>query len=226
MTITVEGVADGAHSLFVYGGDVGDCSPELGGAKNPLLSKPGGEALSEGPFKRGFVVVPDKSSYYACAYLYASPDRFPDAWRPACIVMPMNECYVPMITPLDVIAVAELAKRAADKTAEEFAARVSAEEAQVRHEREAAERVASEEAATRRAEEEAQQKAREAARCHVPRVLGHTQTGAKRLLAAAHCRVGHVTIRRGARRPLHVVWQRPGRGGSYPAGTFVAVRLD
>jgi hypothetical protein len=61
--------------------------------------------------------------------------------------------------------------------------------------------------------------------CVVPALAGHSLHGAKRLLVGAHCRVGHVTVRRHSRETLVVVHQSAARGRRLVSGAAVAVVL-
>lgn len=216
LVITAEGIADGAHRLFVFGGksscQAWPSEEEEGHAL--ALTAPGGELLPAGAFTRPFTVIPTLgSSYGVCAFLDTSASALRDAWASGCFALsPGPDCRLPELNPAAVL------------TAEEYARKVLAEEEQQRAEREAHEHLLADEAAQALKERE-EAKAQEAARCHVPRVLGHTAPAARRMLAAAHCRLGHVTVRKGARKPLRIFWQRPGRGGDYAPGTAVAVRL-
>jgi cytochrome c peroxidase len=66
---------------------------------------------------------------------------------------------------------------------------------------------------------------RSGARCVVPRLRGRTVAQARRLLARAKCRLGHVTTpRRAGRRPV-VAGQEPGAGSRRVVNTRVRVRL-
>jgi hypothetical protein len=58
----------------------------------------------------------------------------------------------------------------------------------------------------------------------VPRLHGKTLRQARRALAAASCRLGGISRRRGAKK-LVVRWQRPRPGRRLPAGAPVAVVL-
>jgi hypothetical protein len=77
------------------------------------------------------------------------------------------------------------------------------------------------------ARERAGQQARapSSAKCIVPSLVGHTLSGARRLLARAHCTLGHVTRPRAHGGRLHVARQKPARGTRLAAGARVSVRL-
>jgi hypothetical protein len=222
LKITVEGIADGAHRLFVFGQSEG-CPGWLGRyeqAPAEELTAPGGETLPSGPFSRSFEVIPERGTVYGvCAFLDTSSSALPDAWTSGCFSLDGTpDCRFPELDPYGVLAAEEMGRKVVAEEERELTERET-------REREARERLAAE-AVARGEREHEEAKVHEAARCHVPRLVGHSQAGAKRLLLAAHCRLGHVTVRQGAGKPVHVVWQRPRRGGSYAPGTSVAVRLD
>lgn len=220
ITVTVEGVADGAHRLFVYGGAVEHgCGIEHVEQlqQQTALTPAEGEALAAGSFVREYQAVPmAEGRYIVCAYLDAPPTRFPDAWEQGCFSVPSGECYESLLSPAAIL------------TTEALVAKVRAEEEQKRTEQAASARAAEEavaaEMAARVAHEQARLKA-EAERCHVPRLLGHSLSGAKKLLRGTHCRLGSVTVHRQLGRPPRIVWQHPGRGGDYAPGTRVSIRL-
>ena len=226
VTVTVSGIADGAHHLVVDGayleagqGHSPACAPAQAEGTRTLTPS-GGETLSPGPFETHFTVVPKhECDFFVSAYLEIAGNRYPDAWAYDCLAWweetsPGVWSYISCVHPaLDFTGLL---------AAEEQGQRIIREEEQQRSEREAQERAAAEEnarAAKRREEQEA-------ARCHVPRLLGHTLADARRLLGKAHCRLGAVTPRHRPRGVLRVRWQRPGKGGSYPAGAAVAVRVS
>jgi len=222
MTVTVEGVADGSHRLFVYGGAIEHgCGIEHVEhlQQQTTLTPAEGETLAAGPFKREYDAVPALGGrYIVCAYLDAPPARFPDAWEVGCFWVPSGDCYESMISPAGILTAEELGRKVVADEERELSERQAREQG-------ARERSAAEEAA-RAAREQAELNAREAARCHVPRLLGHTLATARRLLAEAHCRLGTVEPKHRPKGELRVRWQRPGKGGSHPAGTAVAVRVS
>jgi beta-lactam-binding protein with PASTA domain len=65
----------------------------------------------------------------------------------------------------------------------------------------------------------------------VPKLVGHTLAGAKKMLAHAHCRVGHLTVAAGrARRvrpqsKLIVLNQQPRAGTTKSAGAHVTLTI-
>jgi hypothetical protein len=80
MTVPVEGVADGAHRLFVYGasGPHGCAIEHVEGLSETALTPAGGETLAAGPFLREYAAVPvAEGRYIICAYLDAPPERPP-----------------------------------------------------------------------------------------------------------------------------------------------------
>jgi hypothetical protein len=193
-----------------------------------LLSQTGGESLPTGPFVKTYQVVPSSSFYVVCAYLDQPPARYPDAWDGACFVFPYDECYLAVITPPELISGEAEAKLAYEEALEKRAELKQREEqgvAQRRAEEEAAARAANEAAAVRQAAEEAQRRAADSPRCDVPALRGHTLRGAKRLLIAAHCKLGKITIRRHGHGALRVTAQSPRRGRALEAGTSVTIVL-
>jgi cytochrome c peroxidase len=68
-------------------------------------------------------------------------------------------------------------------------------------------------------------KARRVTRCVVPRLTGHTLTGAKRMLKRAHCRLGHVTRAASHGRRLVVRAQAPKARSRHRAGAHVRLTL-
>jgi subtilisin-like proprotein convertase family protein len=64
-----------------------------------------------------------------------------------------------------------------------------------------------------------------AAPCVVPALSGHSLLGVKRLLIRAHCRLGHVSLRRHGHRSLVVVRQSAARGRRLAGGSAVAIVL-
>jgi cytochrome c peroxidase len=67
--------------------------------------------------------------------------------------------------------------------------------------------------------------ARHTTRCVVPRLTGHTLTGAKRMLRRAHCGLGHVTRAAARGRRLVVRGQAPKAHSRHRAGTRVRLTL-
>jgi Tol biopolymer transport system component len=61
--------------------------------------------------------------------------------------------------------------------------------------------------------------------CTVPKLIGKKFTKAKRLIAKAHCRLGHITGPKHHRGRLHVVKQSPKPHKERPAGSKVKVTL-
>lgn len=118
----------------------------------------------------------------------------------------------------------------------EAPARQAAREAQAA--RELAERHAGEQAAAQarlaeeRAAREHQEEQEQAARrgsvqvCTVPQLHGDTLPAARRALARAHCRLGHIHMPARAGRRLRITGQSPRPGRTLPAGSRVAVTLS
>lgn len=67
--------------------------------------------------------------------------------------------------------------------------------------------------------------ARAPAPCVVPALGGHSLAGARRLLARAHCRLGHVSVRRQRHKLLAVVHQSVAKGRHLASGAAVAIVL-
>jgi hypothetical protein len=66
----------------------------------------------------------------------------------------------------------------------------------------------------------------DAIECHVPRLKGKTLKQAKPALAAAHCKLGRVTKRKGVKaNRARVVGELPPAGSRAPANASVRVRL-
>jgi hypothetical protein len=61
--------------------------------------------------------------------------------------------------------------------------------------------------------------------CIVPSLVGHSLVAARRLLAAAHCRLGRVAAPAQRHAMTTVVRQHPGHGAKLPIGTTVSVAL-
>jgi hypothetical protein len=61
--------------------------------------------------------------------------------------------------------------------------------------------------------------------CVVPSLMGHSLKGARRLLAAAHCGLGHVQAPHRRHGALVITRQSPGRGRQLESGAAVAVTL-
>lgn len=90
--------------------------------------------------------------------------------------------------------------------------------------------------AAQKAKAEQEQAAREAAlrapepapvapQCVVPSLTGHSLAGARRLLAQAHCKLGHVSYPRRRHGSLHIARQNPARGTMLAAEATVSIRL-
>ena len=93
VTITVSGKAEASRNLFVYVSPAGSCAAEpASNTGGEWVSGDGGDALSEGSFKRTYEYVPQSvGSYTVCAYVdeteFAAPEVTAeesfDAARPA-----------------------------------------------------------------------------------------------------------------------------------------------
>jgi hypothetical protein len=90
----------------------------------------------------------------------------------------------------------------------------------------AQQRQAAEQAQREREASEREQAARTALPpCVVPALGGHSWGGAKRLLTSAHCRLGHVHVRRHGHKPLAVVGQSVPKGRHLAGGSAIAIVL-
>jgi hypothetical protein len=105
----------------------------------------------------------------------------------------------------------ELDERAAEQSTAEYWAAQKVKEEQEKAAREAAQRAA--------------EPAPAVPQCVVPSLTGHTLAGARRLLARAHCRLGHVSYSRRRHGSLHIAKQNPARGMHLAAEAGVSVRL-
>lgn len=209
--VTVEGVADGAHLLYVYG----EVAPKKacpiervtapGEGTPPLwLSPSSGEALPAGHFVRTYEPIYEEPRYLVCAYLYALPARFPDAWEYGCFTKEFD-CYMPMLEPWIVLG--------GERRSEEIE----------RELRERAERHATTPDASKGSQEEAKPvEPTNAPACHVPALRGRTLVQVRRRLRVAHCSLGKITVRHHDRR---VSAQRPRAGRTLAHGARVSVVL-
>jgi hypothetical protein len=214
--VTVEGVADGAHRLYVYG----EAAPKMDcpiervtepdeEAHPQWLSPSSGEALPAGHFVRTYEPTYEEPSYLVCAYLYAFPARFPDAWEYGCFFKEGN-CFMSMLEPWIILG-------------SERSAREVLREQQER--RELAERHATPSEASKGAEANAQPEVEpqtNAPACRVPALRGRTLVQARRRLHAAHCSLGKIMVRH---RDGKVSSQRPRAGRTLAPGARVSVVL-
>jgi hypothetical protein len=226
-TFTVEGVADGAHRLYVYGGAGEYCpiehvtEPPLEAVPKKWLSSTEGEALPSGPFVRTYNAIYEEP-YVVCAYLYAPPARFPDAWQYGCfatypsgeIIEPL-ECFMSIVEPWVILG----AERSAREGVEKY--ELEQHERQLR-ERELRERELEAPAPPVKAEPDTESIAPKTRLCHVPALRGHTLSYVRRMLHLANCSLGKVTVRR---RNARVYTQRPHAGSTLADETKVSVIL-
>lgn len=222
-TLTVEGIDDGAHRLYVYGGTGEHCPiehiTEPAQEANPKkwLSSPEGEALPKGPFVKTFEALYEEP-YVVCAYLYAPPARFPDAWEDGCfatyqqgsITQPVN-CFMQIPAPWMILGGERQAREAVERRERE-----QREDELRERELEAAKSTHIE------AKPDLQSAAPATHLCHVPALRGHTLVYARRMLHAANCSLGKITIRR---RDSRVYAQRPHAGSTRTDGAKVSVIL-
>jgi hypothetical protein len=223
-TVTVEGVDDGAHRLYVYGGTGEHCPiehvTEPAQEANPKkwLSSPEGEGLSQGRFVKAFEAI-YQEPYVACAYLYAPPARFPDAWEYGCFATNPTEyvteplgCFMSIgPSPGTILYVEQRAREQVEEREREL------------REEELRERALEAAKGTHvEAKPDVQSAASTIHLCHVPALRGHTLAYARRMLHAASCSLGKITVRhRGAR----VYTQRPRAGSTLAYSAKVSVIL-
>jgi hypothetical protein len=224
--VTLEGIDDGAHRLYVYSGTdmycpiehVAEPAPEA--ISKRWLSSPEGEVLPQGPFVKTFEVVYEEP-YVVCAYLYAPPARFPDAWGYGCFAVSKYpeggveeplECFMPILEPWVILG--------GERSAREHLEQYEREQ----HEKELRERGLE---AAKNPHVEPEPDVRPAAPtthlCHVPALRGHTLAYAKRMLHTANCSLGKITVRR---RGARVYTQRPHAGSTLADNAKVSVILE
>jgi len=239
LAITASGIADGTHHLVVYGSYI-DEGPARGAACTAAqdegaeaLTPSGGDVLPSGSFETHFAVVPrHECDYFVSAYLEAAGSRYADAWAFECVsfweetspgAWAKISCYVPLVTPLELRSLEEETQRVTEEAEARRAAARHAEELQnaQAHRREL-EALAAAEQAEREA---AKRNAAHAAHCHVPALVGHTLEGARRLLKAADCRLGRVTLTRDRHATARVRGQSPSPHRLLAAGAAIAVTI-
>jgi hypothetical protein len=231
LSITVEGVADGAHRLYVYAESGGEqCasdpyeeySERLG---EVALSSKDGDPLGGGSFSKVYTYTPEANNVYGvCAYLDDAPSDPPDAAGGAYFTIPSGLVEAPYLhNPQRQQELKQIAVEAEQR-----------ERAQVkeREERELQERRAREPASDsdepgRQAREEEERETREAGeeRCIVPLLKGRSLAGARTALSKAHCKLGRIGMPRKHYGALVVVTQSPAPGTKLPLGATVAVTL-
>jgi hypothetical protein len=196
LSVTTEGVADGAHGLYAYVQAGNSCASdpfEEISKPNVLAFSGAGESLSAGTYRQTHTFTPVAASpYEICAYLDDTPSNPPDVVGSANFI-PAGETSNP-------------------QSEVEYWERV-AREAQSPTERQ-------------HAESEAQRaRSRITVRCVVPSLKGDSLRRARRALVKAHCRLGKVSRSRGVHRALVVVRQSPAHGRKLREGSAVAVTL-
>jgi hypothetical protein len=196
LSVTAEGVADGAHQLYVYVQVGSTCSPnpyEEISKTNVLALSGAGESLSAGTYRQTHTYTPAATSAYEiCGYLDDAATNTPDAVGSANFI-PAAETRTPQ---------AEL----------EYWERV-ARQAQSPTERQ-------------HAESEVQRiRPRITAPCVVPSLKGDSLRRARGALLRAHCRLGKVSRSRGVHGALVVIRQSPAHGRKLSQGSPVAVTL-
>ena len=223
--VTLEGIDDGAHRLYVYGGTDMHCpiehvtEPAEEAIPKKWLSSPEGEVLPQGPFVKTFEVIYEEP-YVVCAYLYSPPARFPDAWEYGCFTVlkqpeggleEPTECYMSIVDPWVILE--------GERSAREHVEKYEREQ----HEKELREREL--EAAKNphvEVEPDVQPAAPTTHLCHVPALRGHTLAYAKRMLHAANCSLGKITVHR---RDARVYTQRPHAGSTLADNAKISVIL-
>jgi hypothetical protein len=221
-TIIANGVADGAHRLFLYyDPQRSGCQPRpgenLGYPGEVSITPPEGLPVTAGPFTREYTgPLATTETYGVCAYLASGPFEFYDAVALSC-VFPGGNCYMVYVEPW-VIQSAERAAREAVERAIRERGELEAKEQAERRSREEA-RVA------REAREQAEHALPATVSCHVPALRGHTLTGAKRMLRRAHCSLGTVTKPHNAHGRLVVKSQSQRAGRTLSEGGRVSLRL-
>jgi hypothetical protein len=213
--VTIDGIDDGAHRLYVYGGTDRNCpiehvtEPAEEAIPKKWLSSPEGQVLPQGPFVKTFEVIYEEP-YVVCAYLYAPPARFPDAWEYGCFAVSKSpeggveeplECFVSILAPWVIVGAEQSARKQSEKYVRELEA---AKNPHVD------------------SEPDVQPAAPTTHLCHVPALRGHTLAHARRMLYAAHCSLGKITVRR---RDARVYTQRPHAGSTLADDAKVAVVL-
>jgi hypothetical protein len=223
LTISVSGVADGAHRLFAYADeDRGSCASTPRAeyterVRIVTLSSFEGEALAAGGFSKTFTYTPTYQLPTFCAYLDDTSYDIPDVVATA--GDPVNE-YLENL---------ELAKPTGERTGT-LPGAIEPLPVNPQVVREYWERVAREarehEERERRLAEQAEGRAgRKRSPCIVPSLKGRSLKDTRTALRAAHCRLGRVTVRRGGHGALVVTEQRPARGRRLSPGAAVRVSL-
>jgi hypothetical protein len=232
LSITVEGVADGAHRLYIYvesGGDAcasdpyGEYTEEFGAI---ALSSKEGDLLSAGSYSKVYTYTPEANNVYSvCAYLDYTPSDPPDVVNAEYFAIPGYPVEAPYLhNP----RLQEELKRIAVEAEQRERAHVKEREEQELRERQAREPASDIVDPERQAREEAERKASEGdnVRCIVPSLKGRPLSNARTALRKAHCNLGRVTMpRKHGRGALVVTTQSPTRGASLPQGATVAVTL-
>jgi hypothetical protein len=220
LTITVNGVADGSHRLYVYADEgrfMCASDPYHEYYKRPLtvaLSGAEGEALAVGNFDKTYTYTPTFQLPTFCAYLddtpYDTPDVAATASDPVNEYLESHEEAQSTGSRTGVLPGAIEPLPVNPQTEKEYWERVQAE-ARQRREREQARQPTDGHAI--------------ALRCRVPDLRGHTLSAARRALRAAHCKLGSVTIRHGGHGELVVTAQSPAHGRRLRNQTAVSVTL-
>jgi hypothetical protein len=224
--ITAEGVADGAHRLYVYvdpggAGCAANPSKEMTEVLGAVaLSAAEGEALSPGVFTMPYGYTPPASNGYSvCAYLDDLLEGSSDVSAHAGFAAPGGPVEAPYLFNPQVQE--ELKRIAVEHEQQE-----ERERAKRRAEQEERERVPP--TALLHPTEQpppVQVVPLRVAHCIVPSLKRHSLNAARRSLRHAHCTLGRVERPRHARGPLVVTHQRVRRGTTLHDGAAIAVVL-
>jgi hypothetical protein len=220
LTITVSGVADGAHSLYVYAEeDRSSCAPNPAeeydeGRSLVVLSEPEGDPLPSGSFAKTYTHTYPHELPVFCAYLDDTPFDTPDVFATeADLVKEYGEH-------------AEESQPTGSGTST-LPGAIEPAPVNLQLEKEFREHIASEEAERRVRAQEAQSKGQpQPAPCVVPSLRGRSLSAAKRSLRGAHCALGNVTMpARAKHRTLVVIRQGQPPGAKLPGGATVRITL-
>lgn len=222
LSITVSGVADGSHRLYVYAEEErSGCAPdpagEVGQARRlVVLSEPGGEPLPSGAFSKTYVHTYPYELPVFCAYLDDTPSDPADASATGLNSDPVSE-YLEHEGPAQPTGTREGTLPGAIEPAP----------VNPQLEREFYERLTREQAERSAPAREANSRAQaQPVTCVVPSLRGRSLNAAKRALRRAECRLGRVRKpARAAHGPLIVIRQSQPRGRKLAAGAAVGVTL-
>jgi len=210
LSITAKGIADGAHSLFVYADYSGySCASnpynEHDKASVVALSSVTGDPLAAGSYSMIYSYTPTVELFRICGYLDDTPSDVPDVSASDTPADPVNNQEPELPTGTwsgpPVLGSSEPPHITLETAAEYY------------------ERVAREQAAQKAGQQSIIQ------RCVVPSLKGESLSRAKQALLHAHCKLGKVHRDRGARGTLVVTGQTPSHDKTLSQGAAVAVTL-